>query len=295
MHLVLGDAGIRAEDVAEHARGDRAGARIGSHRRVGRRCRPPERTRFRSAWTGQPIDLVTKVIADEREGAIGEPGGERSGGGLIGADGCATLVDTFEHDLVFTHMQTLTARASDRLHAYLGRTPQVVHRRIPCLRESPAGLRRGAARSSCLLARDGCRVDPLVKRGRVVRPPSHSRRGEWVRRPRPQQWFRRSVLLPGSQRFPSLGTVGTSNSGVLACGGMPAASTASLAGATRFAPLFPCLQAPRQTSDGYEEVPVPYVDAPHAAGSTGTEDLLVARRVRKPLLLSQNLFGALRG
>ncbi len=53
--------------------------------------------------------------------------------GSSGPDGCAALVDTFEHHLVLAHVQALAAGAADRLHADLGRSPQVVNRRVPCL------------------------------------------------------------------------------------------------------------------------------------------------------------------
>ena len=126
------------------------------------------------ALARQPIDLVAKVIADEREGAVGKPGGERSGGGLVRADRCAVFVDTFEHDLVLAYVQALAARATDRLHADLGRSPQVVNRgvprlanRLPVLVEQRLGVGAHPHRADIRVGRPSC-AGELPDHGRVA-------------------------------------------------------------------------------------------------------------------------------
>jgi hypothetical protein len=56
------------------------------------------------AQTWYQRHFVAEVITDEREGAIGQSGGERSHCGLVGTHRRAVLVDAFEHDLVLADM-----------------------------------------------------------------------------------------------------------------------------------------------------------------------------------------------
>jgi hypothetical protein len=55
-----------------------------------------------SAAAGQRGDLVTEVVADERERPVRESRGQRPSGRLIRSHGDPACVDAFEDDLVLT-------------------------------------------------------------------------------------------------------------------------------------------------------------------------------------------------
>ena len=161
--------------------------------------------------------------------------------------------------------------------------------RIACRSSSSSG-------SELVLTRTGRMSRRPAKEARASLP-DHRRVADEVcglGPPRPLRWSRRSARLRGSRPFPSPAQSAHRTSGVLACGGSPPPAPRAGCRRVRCPSLFARLQAPCQARDGDEELPVPHVDAAHAARPAGTEDLLVSGCVRKPLLLSQNPFGASR-
>lgn len=100
-YLVFGDAGIGAQDVAEHAGGN-CGGRVteivvSPSADVGH---PGERAAT-PALTVQWLDLIAEVIPDERKRSIGESGSQRSRGWRIAGHRCPVFVYTLKDDFVF--------------------------------------------------------------------------------------------------------------------------------------------------------------------------------------------------
>jgi hypothetical protein len=59
--------------------------------------------------------------------------------------------------------------------------------------------------------------------------------------------------------------------------------------------FFARLHAPRQACGRHIELPIPHIDAAHAARAAGAEHHLIFRRIRKPLLLSESPLGTISG